>query len=481
MKKPWSGRFTGGTSKLMEEFNSSIGFDRALYREDILGSIAHAQMLARQGIIPRADADSIIKDLLAIMTEIESGKFRFSTALEDIHMNIENALTARIGPAGARLHTARSRNDQVALDCHLHVKRQVAQLAPLLLELQRAVLALARRNKTVIIPGMTHLQHAQPVTLAQHLLAYFWMLARDFERLQNVWRMADLMPLGAGAIAGTTFPIDRHFVARELKFAAPYPNSMDAVADRDFVLEFLFFSAVLMTHLSRLGEELVLWSSSEFSFIELSDAYATGSSMMPQKKNPDAAELVRGKAGRTYGNLLSLLTTMKGLPLTYNKDMQEDKEPLFDSAETVRLSLAVFTGMLATLKVNRDKIALALKKDFSNATDLADYLAKKGVPFRSAHELAGRSVRLALEQGKTLNELTIEQYRELSPVFGPDLYGHIGIARCVAARDSFGGTSPRQLQTQLKAAQAALIGQTRQKKIFRKGLPEGLLTQTHDQ
>ncbi|MDR3348458.1 MAG: argininosuccinate lyase [Acidaminococcales bacterium] len=459
MTKLWGGRFAKETDKLMEEFNASIAFDRRLYREDIRGSAAHANMLARCGIITDGEAKSIAGGLETIKAEIERGDFVFSVKLEDIHMNIEQRLTELIGEAGARLHTARSRNDQVALDLHMYVKREIVEIARLILDAQKVLLALAAKHTETIMPGYTHLQRAQPVTFAHHLLAYLNMLARDMRRLQGVWEGADIMPLGAGALAGTTLPIDRQSVAEELNFAAVYGNSMDAVSDRDYILEFLAFASILMSHLSRLGEEIVLWSSAEFSYIELDDAYSTGSSMMPQKKNPDAAELARGKSGRVYGHLLALLTVLKGLPLTYNKDLQEDKEGLFDAADTVKLTLAVFQGMLKTMKVNKKAMRDAVCRDFSNATDLADYLVKKGLPFRRAHEIVGKCVACALQKGKSLQDIDLKTYQTFSPLFAGDLFDFIRPETCVRNRASYGGPSPARVREQIAAAQKRLYAQ----------------------
>jgi len=373
------------------------------------------------------------------LADIEAGDFSFEVSLEDIHMNIEARLTERIGSAGARLHTARSRNDQVALDMHMYMKREVVEIGELLLKFEQVLLTVAKEHEKTLMPGYTHLQRAQPITFAHHLLAYFNMLQRDFRRLQGVWAGADIMPLGAGAIAGTTFPIDRFDVASQLNFADVYANSMDAVSDRDYVLEFLSFASILMMHLSRLSEEVCLWSSTEFAFIELDDAFATGSSMMPQKKNPDIAELVRGKTGRVYGHLQALLVTVKGLPLTYNKDLQEDKEGLFDAIDTIKFSLAVYSDMIATMKVNVDKMEQAVSKDFSNATDLADYLVRKGLPFRQAHEVVGKCVAYAIKAGKFLPEITLAEYKEFSELFEADLLETLKPENCVAARTSYGG------------------------------------------
>lgn len=439
MAKLWGGRFSKNTNELVDAFNASIEFDKRLYHEDIRGSIAHATMLGRAGIIPVADAEEIVTGLKQILADIEAGDFSFEVSLEDIHMNIEARLTERIGSAGARLHTARSRNDQVALDMHMYMKREVVEIGELLLKFERVLLTVAKEHEKTLMPGYTHLQRAQPITFAHHLLAYFNMLQRDFRRLQGVWAGADIMPLGAGAIAGTTFPIDRFDVASQLNFADVYANSMDAVSDRDYVLEFLSFASILMMHLSRLSEEVCLWSSTEFAFIELDDAFATGSSMMPQKKNPDIAELVRGKTGRVYGHLQALLVTVKGLPLTYNKDLQEDKEGLFDAIDTIKFSLAVYSDMIATMKVNVDKMEQAVSKDFSNATDLADYLVRKGLPFRQAHEVVGKCVAYAIKAGKFLPEITLAEYKEFSELFEADLLETLKPENCVAARTSYGG------------------------------------------
>ena len=421
MAKLWGGRFSKNTNELVDAFNASIDFDKRLYHEDIRGSMAHARMLAKCGIIPAEDGEKIIAGLKDILADIEAGNFEFSVDLEDIHMNVEARLTERIGSAGARLHTARSRNDQVALDMHMYMKREVTEIAELLLRFEEALLSVAKQHEKTLMPGYTHLQRAQPITFAHHLLAYFNMLQRDFRRLLGVWEGADLMPLGAGAIAGTTFPIDRHMVAEELNFGTVYPNSMDAVSDRDYVIEFLSFASTLMMHMSRLSEEICLWSSTEFGFVELDDAFATGSSMMPQKKNPDISELVRGKTGRVYGHLMAMLTTAKGLPLTYNKDLQEDKEGFFDAIDTVKFTLAVYRDMILTMTVNVDKMAQAVAHDFSNATDLADYLVRKGLPFRQAHEVVGKCVAYAIEKGKFLLEIPIEEYKQFSDLFESDL------------------------------------------------------------
>lgn len=439
MAKLWGGRFSKNTNELVDAFNASIDFDKRLYHEDIRGSIAHAGMLAKCGIIPAEDGEKIIAGLKDILADIEAGNFHFDIALEDIHMNVEARLTERIGSAGARLHTARSRNDQVALDMHMYMKREVAEIAELLIKFEEALLTVAKKHERTLMPGYTHLQRAQPITFAHHMLAYFNMLQRDFRRLLGVWEGADMMPLGAGAIAGTTFPIDRFMVAEELNFGTVYPNSMDAVSDRDYIIEFLSFASTLMMHMSRLSEEICLWSSTEFGFVELDDAFATGSSMMPQKKNPDISELVRGKTGRVYGHLMAMLTTAKGLPLTYNKDLQEDKEGFFDAIDTVKFTLAVYRDMVLTMTVNVDKMAQAVSMDFSNATDLADYLVRKGLPFRQAHEVVGKCVAYAIQQGKFLPELSLEEYKQLSDLFESDLLLALKSEHCVEARKSYGG------------------------------------------
>ena len=439
MAKLWGGRFSKNTNELVDAFNASIDFDKRLYHEDIRGSIAHAGMLAKCGIIPAEDGEKIIAGLKDILADIEAGNFHFDVALEDIHMNVEARLTERIGSAGARLHTARSRNDQVALDMHMYMKREVVEIAELLLKFEEALLTVAKKHEKTLMPGYTHLQRAQPITFAHHMLAYFNMLQRDFRRLLGVWEGADMMPLGAGAIAGTTFPIDRFMVAEELNFGTVYPNSMDAVSDRDYIIEFLSFSSTLMMHMSRLSEEICLWSSTEFGFVELDDAFATGSSMMPQKKNPDISELVRGKTGRVYGHLMAMLTTAKGLPLTYNKDLQEDKEGFFDAIDTVKFTLAVYRDMILTMTVNVDKMAQAVSKDFSNATDLADYLVRKGLPFRQAHEVVGKCVAYAIHQGKFLPEISLEEYKQFSDLFESDLLVALKPEHCVEARKSYGG------------------------------------------
>ena len=459
MAKLWGGRFSKNTNELVDAFNASIDFDKRLYHEDIRGSIAHANMLAKCGIIPAEDGEKIVAGLKDILADIEAGNFSFEVALEDIHMNVEARLTERIGQAGARLHTDRSRNDQVALDMHMYMKREVAEIAELLINFEKALLTVAKKHDKTLMPGYTHLQRAQPITFAHHLLAYFNMLQRDFRRLLGVWEGADMMPLGAGAIAGTTFPIDRHDVAAQLNFGKVYCNSMDAVSDRDYVIEFLSFASMLMMHMSRLSEEICLWSSTEFGFIELDDAFATGSSMMPQKKNPDIAELVRGKTGRVYGHLQAMLVTAKGLPLTYNKDLQEDKEGFFDAVDTIKFSLAVYCDMILTMTVNVDKMQQAVSKDFSNATDLADYLVRKGLPFRQAHEVVGKCVAYAIMNDKFLPEITLEEYKEFSDLFEEDLLVALEPYNCVAARKSYGGPAFTENEKQFAIGDEVIAAQ----------------------
>jgi len=460
-EKLWGGRFSKTTDEMINEFQASIGFDRRMYCEDIAGSLAHAEMLMRVGIISEEDYQAINAGLRDILGQIERGEFEFSTELEDIHMNIEKRLTDTIGDAGSRLHTARSRNDQVALDTHMFVRHAVVEVLDHIRELQNALVESADANKDVIMPGYTHLQRAQPILFAHHLMAYFNMLTRDFERFQGVYVRTDLMPLGAGALAGTTLPIDRAFVARKLNFDRIYTNSMDAVSDRDYILEFLAAASILMVHLSRLSEEIILWCSREFSFVELDDAHCTGSSMMPQKKNPDVSELVRGKTGRVVGHLMAMLTAVKGLPLAYNKDLQEDKEGLFDAIDTVKFSLAVYAQLIRGMKVRADVMRHAVEADFSNATDLADYLVQKGMPFRQAHTVAGQSVAQCIARGIWLRDMSLADYQKLSPLFDEDVYEVIRPETCVACRNSYGGTSYEQVESQLDAAEALMAEEHR--------------------
>jgi argininosuccinate lyase len=439
------------TNKLVQDYVASIPFDRRLYRQDIEGSIAHARMLAKQGIIAKSEAETIIKGLNSIREDIERGKFQFKTELEDIHMNIEANLFKKIGKVAGKLHTARSRNDQIALDSRLFVKEEILKTIDKIKALQASLVELAEANKTVIMPGYTHLQQAQPVLLAHHLLAYFEMFQRDKERFHDCLGRTDVLPLGSGALAGVPYPLDREFVARELGFSKVSTNSLDAVADRDFVIEYEAAAAITMMHLSRLAEELILWSSSEFGFIEIGEAFTTGSSIMPQKKNPVVAELARGKTGRVYGHLMGILTTMKSLPLALNGDMQEDKEGLFDTVDTLHSSLEVFAGMVKTLKINTERISQAMKTDYILATDLADYLVKKGMPFREAHGVVAKLSEYAASKGKNFRELGRKEYRKFSPLFGGAVY-KITLESSVAARNVVGGTSPQQVGKALRRA-----------------------------
>ena len=460
-EKLWGGRFSKTTDEMINEFQSSIGFDRRMYREDIAGSLAHAAMLAKVGILSEEDRAAIEKGLKGILAQIEHGDFDFSVALEDIHMNIEKRLTDAIGDAGSRLHTARSRNDQVALDTHLFVRHAVVDVMAHIRALQQALTESAAQHRDVIMPGYTHLQRAQPILFSHHLMAYFGMLARDFERFQGVYARTDIMPLGAGALAGTTLPIDRQFVAQRLHFERIYTNSLDAVSDRDYILEFLSAASILMVHLSRLSEEIILWCSREFSFVELDDAHCTGSSMMPQKKNPDVSELVRGKTGRVVGHLMAMLMAVKGLPLAYNKDLQEDKEGLFDTIDTVKFSLAVYAQLIRGMKLREDVMRHAVEADYSNATDLADYLVRKGLPFRKAHAVAGQAVAQCIARGIYLAELPIADYQQLSPLFAEDIYDAISPETCVSCRNSYGGTSYEQAEMQLEAAKNLMTEEER--------------------
>ena len=453
--KPLRGRFKKEVEKSVEKYTSSIHFDKRLYRQDIAGSIAHAVMLAKQGIISDEEADTIVAALSSIREEIELSSFPMRDDLEDIHMNIEARLVEKVGEVGRKLHTARSRNDQVALDVRLYVKEAISDILQSLVGLQEALLDLAEANKKEVVPGYTHLQRAQPVLLAHHLLAYFEMLQRDRGRFEDCLKRADVMPLGSGALAGVPYPVDREFLARELGFARTSENSIDAVSDRDFVVEFQAAASITMMHLSRLAEEFVIWSSAEFGFIELDEAYTTGSSLMPQKKNPDVAELARGKTGRVYGNLLAILTAMKGLPLSYNRDLQEDKEGLFDSVDTVVSTLDVFAGMVRTARVRGDRTRRAAEEDYMLATDLADYLVRKGVPFREAHSIVGRLAQHAIDCGKSFRELDIKQYRRFSPHFDEDVYS-VTIESALRARSAVGGTAPKQVRRQLARARKAI-------------------------
>ena len=447
--KLWSGRFGTETDALVNDFNASIQFDQRLYREDITGSIAHAKMLAATGILSAEDGAAIVEGLTGILQDIEDGKVEFTADNEDIHMNVEALLTARIGQAGKRLHTARSRNDQVALDFRMYVREQIPVIVGQLLELETVLCRQARQYQTAVMPGYTHLQRAQPISFAQHLMAYAFQFRRDVTRLEDCAARLNECPLGSGALAGTTYPIDRFMTAQALGFDKPMDNSLDGVSDRDYALELMSALSILMMHLSRFSEEVILWCSWEFKFIELDDAYATGSSIMPQKKNPDVAELVRGKTGRVYGDLMSLLTAMKGLPLAYNKDMQEDKEPVFDAIDTVEMCLPVFAAMLDTMTVRTDNMRAAAGKGFINATDCADYLTKKGMPFRDAYTVTGHLVAQCTAQGKTLEELTLGELRAASDLFDEDVYEAIRLENCMALRASFGGPAVAETTRQI--------------------------------
>ncbi|MED1861948.1 argininosuccinate lyase [Fictibacillus nanhaiensis] len=456
MKKLWGGRFSKQPEEWVDEFGASISFDQQLASQDIKGSLAHAKMLYQCKIIDESAYENIKNGLLSLQSEVEEGELTYSVKYEDIHLNLEKLLTDKIGPDGGKLHTARSRNDQVATDFHLYVKEETLLIINHIEELQKALLNLAEEHVETIIPGYTHLQRAQPVSFAHHLLAYFWMLDRDKGRLQDSLKRSDMMPLGAGALAGTTFDIDRNITMNELGFKNKYLNSLDAVSDRDFAIECCSNASMIMMHLSRFCEELILWSSEEFGFIEISDSFTTGSSMMPQKKNPDMAELIRGKSGRVYGSLISLLTLMKGLPLAYNKDMQEDKEPVFDTVKTVKGCLSIMTGMMNEVKIHVDKMNKAVHQDFSNATELADYLAKKGIPFREAHELVGQMVLHCIQNSCYLLDVSLEEYQEWCPLVENDLFDALSPITAVERRNSEGGTGFEAVRQQIKVAQTKM-------------------------
>ncbi|CVM36130.1 argininosuccinate lyase [Bacillus altitudinis] len=456
MKKLWGGRFQKTPEKWVDEFGASIHFDKQLVKEDLTGSLAHASMLNKCGIIGDEEAAAIKDGLNTLMKKAEADELEFSVDYEDIHLNLEKMLIDEIGPLGGKLHTARSRNDQVATDMHLYLNNQVEHIIELISSFQTVLIEKAEQHVETIFPGYTHLQRAQPISFAHHMLAYFWMLERDKARFQDSLKRINVSPLGCGALAGTTFPIDREYTAELLGFDHIYENSLDGVSDRDFILEFLSNSSLVMMHLSRLCEEIILWCSQEFKFIELDDTYATGSSMMPQKKNPDMAELIRGKTGRVYGNLMGLLTIMKGLPLTYNKDLQEDKEGMFDTVKTIAGSLQIFTGMIQTMTVNEDVMKKATKEDFSNATEVADYLAKKGMPFREAHEIVGKLVYTCIQKGIYLSDLPFETFTEASGLFEQDIYTVLDPYVAVEKRTSAGGTGFKQIQLALEKAKACL-------------------------
>jgi argininosuccinate lyase len=456
--KPWGGRFSEPTDAFVERFTASVGFDQRMYAADIRGSIAHATMLEKAGILTIAERDQIVMGLQAIQAEIEAGKFEWSIKLEDVHMNIESRLTANIGPVGKKLHTGRSRNDQVATDIRLYVREEIDGLCHLVRQLQQGIIGLAEQEADTIMPGFTHLQTAQPVTFGHHLMAWFEMLQRDFERLVDCRKRVNICPLGAAALAGTTYPIDRHLTAQLLGFDKPSENSLDSVSDRDFAIELCAAASLIMMHLSRFSEELVLWTSSQFNFIDLPDRFCTGSSIMPQKKNPDVPELVRGKSGRVTGHLVSLLMLMKGQPLAYNKDNQEDKEPLFDTLDTVRDSLKAYADMVPAIKARRDPMRQAAFRGYSTATDLADYLVKKGMPFRDAHEVVGKSVAFGIAQGRDLSELSLEELQQFSATISEDIYGVLSLEGSVGARDHIGGTAPAQVRAAIARAKKLLAG-----------------------
>ncbi|MGY0401307.1 argininosuccinate lyase [Carnobacterium jeotgali] len=452
MKKLWGGRFEGENQKWIDEFGASIEVDQVLAEEDIIGSLAHVKMLAKTAIILQEEADEIVKGLESLLEKARKKELEFSVENEDIHLNIETLLHKEIGPVAGKLHTARSRNDQVATDMHLYLKNQVGEIAEVLVDLEKVILLKAEKHVETIIPGYTHLQHAQPISFAHHLLAYYNMFKRDLDRYQDSLKRIDCSPLGAAALAGTTFPIDRLYTAEQLGFNSVYSNSMDAVSDRDFILEFLSNSSIVMMHLSRFCEEVILWTSHEYQFASLTDAFSTGSSIMPQKKNPDMAELIRGKTGRVYGNLFSLLTVMKSLPLAYNKDLQEDKEGMFDTVKTVKDCLTIFAGMLDDMIIHEEKMSEATTKDFSNATELADYLASKGIPFREAHEIVGKLVLKCLKKGNYLQDISLAEFQETAPVIQEDVYSLLEARVAVERRNSLGGTGFSQIKFELEKA-----------------------------
>lgn len=455
--KMWGGRFSGETDEEAAGFHSSISFDSRLYREDILGSIAHAKMLGKTGIVSKQECDDIVSGLRGILDDIENERVEFSEKDEDIHMNVERLLTRRIGDAGKKLHTGRSRNDQVALDTRMFVKQACLDISVSIKTLMGALTEIAEENLGTIMPAFTHMQKAQPTTLAHHMMAYCEMFFRDCMRFERAYDSSDVMPLGSGAVCATTYPLDREMVAKELGFSAITSNSMDGVSDRDYVLDFLYASSVCMMHLSRFCEEVVLWSTGEFAFIQLSDSYSTGSSIMPQKKNPDMAELIRGKTGRVYGDLLTLMTVMKGLPLAYNKDMQEDKEALFDAYDTVSSCLIVFTGMIQDAEWNSKNMRADAELGFTNATDAADYLVKKGMPFRDAHEVVGRLVLYCEQNGLSIGELSLEELKRLSPLFADDVYDAISLESCVERRSVYGGPNEESVKKHIARIKEFLI------------------------
>lgn len=455
--KLWSGRFEKTTDKLTDEFNASIAFDYRLYKQDIIGSIAHVKMLGQQNIIKQDEAKIIENALNEILKEIETGNIEFDISCEDIHMNIESLLIKRIGDTGKKLHTGRSRNDQVALDLRMYLKEQILIIKENIIYLQRILINISKENIDTILPGYTHLQKAQPITLAHHFMAYFEMFKRDIERLKDCHKRTDIMPLGSGALASTTYDLDRDFVAKELGFSEITKNSLDGVSDRDFAIEFLSCASIIMMHLSRFSEEIILWNSDEFKFIEIDDAFSTGSSIMPQKKNPDIAELTRGKTGRVYGDLFALLTTMKSLPLAYNKDMQEDKEALFDAIDTLNITIPVFSQMIKTLKFSKENMLHQAAKGFTNATDAADYLVKKGIPFRDCHEIIGKMVIYSIKNNKKLEDLTLDEYKSFSDIFDNDIYNAISLNECINKRNVIGGPAPQKMKSIINESEKYLM------------------------
>ena len=457
MAQLWGGRFTKETDQLVYNFNASISFDQKFYRQDIRGSIAHVTMLAKTGVLTTAERDSIIKGLEGILADVEQGVLEISNSYEDIHSFVEATLIDRIGEPGKKLHTGRSRNDQVALDMKLYVRDEVTEVQGLLVSLLHTLHTMMKEHIDTYMPGFTHLQKAQPITLAHHLGAYMEMFKRDYDRLCDTYKRMNYCPLGSGALAGTTYPLDRDYTARLLDFAGPTLNSMDSVADRDYLIEFLSALSTIMMHLSRFSEEIIIWNSNEYQFVELDDAYSTGSSIMPQKKNPDIAELVRGKTGRVYGALMSLLTTMKGIPLAYNKDMQEDKELSFDAIDTAKGCLALFTGMISTMTVNKDCMKTSAKNGFTNATDAADYLVNHGVPFRDAHGIVGQLVLFCIEKHISLDDMTLEEYKAISPVFEKDIYDAISMETCVNKRNTIGAPGQEAMKKVIEINEAYLL------------------------
>ena len=454
--KLWGGRFNKGSSSLLEQFNASIGFDNRMYAEDIAGSIAHSKMLNKIGILTSEEQKNIENGLIQIKGLIDSGDFEFLIADEDIHMSIEKKLIELIGSLGGKLHTGRSRNDQVALDIRMYIKKELNVIKELLTILMGTIVEVAETNTDVIMPGYTHLQRAQPILFSHHMMAYYEMLKRDLERLEDCYDRVNVMPLGAGALAGTTYPLDRHYVAEILGFASVTENSLDTVSDRDFIIETNFVISMIIMHLSRFSEELIIWSTSEFSFVEMDDMYSTGSSIMPQKKNPDVTELVRGKTGRIFGNLMGILTVMKGLPLAYNKDTQEDKEGVFDSIDTIKIVLEIFSPMLKTMKIKKENMKASIYEGFINATDIADYLAKKGLPFREAHKVVGELVAFCENNGKLLTDLTFEEFKKSHELFEEDIVRESSIEACINGRKTYGGTALSEVERQIKKARAFL-------------------------